>query len=85
MLYIAFAKFTFSERATPSTSALRTHLHVRLLQSQTEKPSHKPSSNKCLGFILSQVLSEFSSSEKVHGLRKFYFYFVDITSTVNRK
>lgn len=74
-----------SVKETPSTSALRTHLHVRLLQSQTEKPSHKPSSNKCLGFILSQVLSEFSSSEKVHGLSKFYFYFVDITSTVNRK
>ena len=34
--------------------------------------------------MLSQVLSEFSSSEKVHGLRNFYFYRVDITSTVNK-
>ena len=34
--------------------------------------------------MLSQVLSEFSSSEKVHGLRNFYFYCMDITSTVNK-
>ena len=32
--------------------------------------------------MLSQVLSEFSSSEKVHGFRNFYFYCMDITSTV---
>ena len=33
--------------------------------------------------MLSQALSEFSSSEKVHGLRNCYFYCMDITSTVN--
>ena len=33
--------------------------------------------------MLSQALSEFSSFEKVHGLRNCYFYCMDITSTVN--